>query len=124
MVGPHKVRAEHLSGFSGWCSPLDMDSGKRHCGREGSKRLLVRLSMEVALSSSPPHLGMKPDGWFFRFVSLFVSLSVSQQCSREKVISHVLSSSHTGPHQASKVEGRSSGPQACFWTSEPLHFLM
>lgn len=103
------------------CSPLDTDSGKRHCGQEGSKCLLVRLSKEVALKSSPPRLRTKPNAWFFRFVSL--SLSVSQQWSREKVISHGLSSSHTGPDQASKVEGRSSGPQASFWTLEPLHFF-
>lgn len=61
------------------CSPLDMDSGKRHCGQEGSKCLLVRLSKEVALSSSPPCLRMKPDAWFSRFVSLSLSLPTTEQ---------------------------------------------
>lgn len=43
-----------------------------------------------------------------------LSLSLSQRRSREKAISHGLSSSHTGPDQATMVQGRSSSSQFSF----------
>ena len=46
--------------------------------------------------------------------SILVSLSFSQRWSRQKAISHGLSSSHTGPDQATTVYSRSSGSQLSF----------
>lgn len=75
----------------------------------------------ISLSSLGPCPWRKPNGWFFRGVSLGLCLSLSWSLSlspnngaERRPSPKASPSSHTSPNQVSTVYGRSSGSQVSF----------